>query len=61
MNSGITLTDIEILIWATENGISVIEKSFYCELVERLKKSKRKDLLNRLLAITPYEKKGGAE
>jgi hypothetical protein len=56
-----TLTDIEILIWATENGISVIEKSFYCDLVAKLKKSKRKDLLDRLLAITPYEKKGGAE
>ena len=56
-----TLTDIEILIWATENGISVIEKSFYCDLVARLKKSKRKDLLDRLLAITPYEKKGGEE
>lgn len=52
-----TLTDIEILIWATENHISVIEKSFYCDLVVRLKKSKRKDLLDRLLKITPYEKK----
>lgn len=53
-----TLTDIEILIWATENHISVIEKSFYCDLVARLKKSKRKDLLDRLLKITPYERKG---
>lgn len=52
-----TLTDIEILIWAAENKISVIEKSFYSDLVTRLKKSKRKDLLNRLLKITPYEKK----
>jgi hypothetical protein len=52
-----TLTDIEILIWATENKISVIEKSFYCDLVARLKKSKRKDLLDRLLKIMPYEKK----
>lgn len=52
------IEDIEILIWATENKISVIEKSFYRDLVVRLKKSKRKDLLDRLLAITPYEKKG---
>ena len=51
------LGDIEMLIWATENGVSVIEKQFYCDLVTRLKKSKRKDLLDRLLAITPYEKK----
>lgn len=54
-----TLDDIEILIWATENGISVIGKSLYCDLVAKLKKSRRKDLLDRLLAITPYEKKGG--
>lgn len=53
----ITLDEIEMLIWATENHISVIEKSFYCDLVVRLKKSKRKDLLDRLLKITPYEKK----
>ncbi len=53
----ITLDEIEMLIWATENNISVIEKSFYCDLVVRLKKSKRKDLLDRLLKITPYEKK----
>lgn len=52
-----TLDEIEILIWATENKISVIEKSFYCDLVVRLKKSKRKDLLDRLIKITPYEKK----
>ena len=52
-----TLTDIEILILATENKLSFIEKSFYCDLVARLKKSKRKDLLDRLLKITPYEKK----
>lgn len=51
------LDDIEILIWATENGILVIGKSFYDDLVVRLKKSKRKDLLDRLLAITPYEEK----
>ena len=51
------ISDIEILIWATENKISVIEKSFYCDLVVRLKKTKRKDLLDRLLKITPYEKK----
>ena len=51
------LDDIELLILATEYGISVIEKSFYYDLVGRLKKSKRKDLLDRLLAITPYEKK----
>lgn len=55
------IEDIEILIWATENKISVIEKSFYCDLVARLKKSKRKDLLDRLLAITPYEKKKESE
>ena len=53
----ITLDEIEMLIWATENHISVIEKSFYCDLVVRLKKSKRKDLLDRLLKITSYEKK----
>ena len=51
------IEDIEILIWATENKISVIEKSFYCDLVVRLKNSKRKDLLDRLLKITPYERK----
>ena len=51
------IDDIEILIWATENHISVIEKSFYCDLVARLKKSKRRDLLDRLLKITPYERK----
>lgn len=56
-----TLTDIEILIMITECGLSVIEKSFYDELVAKLKKSKRKDLLDRLLAITPYEKKGDAQ
>lgn len=56
-----TLADIEILIWATENRISVIEKSFYCDLVARLKKSKRKDLLDRLLKITPYERKESEE
>ena len=53
----ITLDEIEMLIWATENKISVIEKSFYCDLVVRLKKSRRKDLLDRLLKITPYEKR----
>ncbi len=52
--------DIEIIIWTTEIGICVIEKSFYYDLVARLKKSERKDLLDRLLAITPYEKKAEA-
>lgn len=52
------IEDIEILIWSAEIGLTTIEKSFYCDLVARLKKSKRKDLLDRLLAITPYEKKG---
>ena len=51
-----TVDDIEILIWATENKISVIEESFYNELVEKLKKTKRNDLLKRLLNITPYKK-----
>lgn len=56
-----TLTDIEILIFAAERGICVIGKSLHCELVAELRKSKRKDLLDRLLSITPYEKKGGEQ
>ena len=51
------LDEIELLITTTEIGLTVIEKSFYCDLVVRLKKTKRKDLLERLLKITPYEKK----
>lgn len=49
--------EIELLITTTEMGITVIEKSFYYELVERLKRAKRKNLLDRLLKITPYEEK----
>lgn len=53
----VPLKEIEMIIRATENNITVIEKTFYFDLVVRLKKSKRKDLLDRLLAITPYENK----
>ena len=55
------IEDIEILIWSAEIGLTTIEKNFYMEIAERLRKSRRRDLLERLQKIKPYEKKGEAE
>lgn len=52
------IQDIEILIWSAEIGLTTIEKNFYIEMAERLRKSRRRDLLKRLEKIKPYEKKG---
>lgn len=52
------IEDIEILIWSAEIGLTTIEKNFYMEIAERLRKSRRRDLLERLQKIKPYEKKG---
>lgn len=51
------IEDIEILIWSAEVGLTTIEKNFYIEIAERLRKSRRRDLLERLQKIKPYEKK----
>ena len=53
--------DIEILIWSAEIGLTTIEKNFYIEIAERLRKSRRRDLLERLQKIKPYEPKGETE
>ena len=53
--------DIEILIWSAEIGLTTIEKNFYIEIAERLRKSRRRDLLERLQKIKPYEPKGEKE
>lgn len=52
------IEDVELLIWSAEIGLATIEKDFYMEIAERLRKSRRRDLLERLQKIKPYEKKG---
>ena len=52
------IEDVEILIWSAEIVLTTIEKNFYMEIAQRLRKSRRRDLLERLQKIKPYEKKG---